>query len=63
MADNGRKEYPIDGTEQDVCSKYCRRIYCYLQNGRGVAKCIKRKMNKRFRKRYKRLYEELDKNI
>jgi hypothetical protein len=53
MADNGKKEFPIDGFEVDVTSKVGRKIYCYIKNVRGVTKYVKRKMNKRFRKRNK----------
>jgi len=53
MPDNGRKEFPVSGLEQDVCSAGARRIYCYLRNRSGVKKFTKRKMNKRFRKRGK----------
>ena len=53
MADNGKKEFPIDGHEEDCTSKYGRKIYCYIINGKGVTKYNKRKMNKRFRKRKK----------
>lgn len=53
MADNGKKEFPINGLEQDVTSKYWRRIYCYIRNSRGITKYVKRVMNKRFRKRNK----------
>lgn len=53
MADNGKKEFPIDGAEEDVTSRYWRNLYCYTKNGKGFTKYVKRKMNKRFRKRNK----------
>lgn len=53
MADNGKREFPVNGTEQDVTSKLGRRIYCFIVNGRGVTRFVKKSMNKRFRKRNK----------
>ena len=51
--DNGKKEFAKSGTEEEVISSRARRIYCYLANGNGVAKKVKRVLNKRFRKRAK----------
>lgn len=53
MADNGKKEFPIDGDEEDVNSRKTRKIHKYIINGKRVVKSIKKKMNKRFRKRNK----------
>lgn len=47
---NGRKEYPQTGSEEDVISKWGRKIYCYIRNGRGVTTFVKTQMNRRFRK-------------
>lgn len=44
---NGRKEFPIDGNEQDLI--HARKIYCYLHNPKNV-KFLKTKMNRRFRR-------------
>ena len=49
--DNGKKEYAINGLEQDMI--YAKDIYCYTQNCRGLSKWVKRQMNKRFRRRKK----------
>jgi hypothetical protein len=54
MADNGKKEFPINGLEEDVTSKKTRTIYAYIQNTKKLTKFVKRQMNKRFRKRYKK---------
>ena len=53
MADNGKKEFPINGLEEDVTSKFARKIYCYLHNCRGIKKWTKAHMNRRFRRRSK----------
>ena len=58
MANNGKKEFPINGIEQDVISKYGRTIYCYIKNGRGITKSIKNQLNKRFRKYNKNISKE-----
>lgn len=50
---NLKKEYPIDGFEQDCI--FSRSIYCYLRNNNKHVKFIKRKINKRFRKFNKKL--------
>ena len=55
MADNGKKEFPINGLEEDVTSKFARKIYCYLDNVRGSKKWTKRQMNKRFRRKNKEM--------
>lgn len=46
-----KKEYPINGLEQDVI--YARNIYCYTANNPSLVKWVKRKMNKRFRRKAK----------
>ena len=38
-----RKEYPINGLEQDVI--YGRNIYCYLKNNNKIIKWVKRHGN------------------
>ena len=48
----GRKQTLKGGDEYDVVSRW-RKLYCYLQRA-GVAKSIKKKMNKRDRKEAKR---------
>jgi len=62
MADNGKKEFPINGTEEDVVSKYSRRIYCYLNNCSGIKKWAKNNMNRRFRYRNKKTCKEIKSN-
>jgi hypothetical protein len=60
MADNGKKEFPQSGIEEDENNKFTRRIYSFIHNSKGVTKYVKRSMNKRFRKRNKpnkRTYE------
>lgn len=52
MADNGKKEFPINGLEED-CTGDWKKYYCYVQNIKGLRKYVKRQMNKRFRKRGK----------
>jgi hypothetical protein len=52
---NGKKEFPIDGYEQD--SVYSRNIYKYLSNSR-IVKFLKTKINKRFRKFNKNLAKD-----
>ena len=53
-----KKEYPINGLEEDVI--YGRHRYCYLKNNNKIIKWTKRCMNKRFRQKQKikeKLYE------
>ena len=50
MANNGKKEFPINGLEEDATSRFGRTYMCYITNVRGIKKFVKRKMNKRFRK-------------
>jgi len=47
---NGRKEFPKSGLEMDCTSKKARKIFCYVQNVRGIKSFVKRSMNKRLRK-------------
>jgi Zn/Cd-binding protein ZinT len=48
----GRKQTLKGGDEYDLVGSW-RKLYCYLQRA-GVAKSIKKKMNKRARKDAKR---------
>ena len=48
----GRKQKLKGGDEFDVTGNW-RKLYCYLQRA-GVAKAIKKKMNRRARKEAKR---------
>ena len=57
MADNGKKEFPINGLEEDCQSRFGRRFLCYVQNIRGIRKYVKNQMNRRMRKKGK-----IDKN-
>ena len=55
----GRKQTLKGGDEYDLVGSW-RKLYCYLQRA-GVAKSIKKKMNKRARKDAKRkLYTRED---
>ena len=55
----GRKQTLKGGDEYDVVGSW-RKLYCYLQRA-GVAKSIKKKMNKRSRRDAKRkLYTRED---
>jgi len=55
----GRKQTLKRGDEYDLVGSW-RKLYCYLQRA-GVAKSIKKKMNKRARKDAKRkLYTRED---
>ena len=55
----GRKQALKGGNEYDVVGSW-RKLYCYLQRA-GVAKSIKKKMNKRSRQDAKRkLYTRED---
>ena len=59
MPNNNKKEYPINGLEQDVV--YARDIYRYLQNNNKTVKWAKRQLNKRFRKNNKKeINNEID---
>ena len=60
MANNHKKEFPANGLEQDITSSKARKIYCYIQNSKGLTKWVKRQMNKRFRKSNKVVYERND---
>lgn len=50
MANNGKKEFPINGLEEDATSTWGRKYLCYIKNIKGIKKFVKRQMNKRFRK-------------
>ena len=50
---NGKKEFPINGLEQDCISKKVRKSVCYVQNITGIKVFVKKAMNKRLR-RYNR---------
>ena len=45
---NLKKEYAIDGNEEDLLE--ARKIYCYLRNNHKNVKFLKKKMNRRFRR-------------
>jgi len=45
---NLKKEYAIDGYEEDLL--VARKMYCYLRNNSKNVRFLKKKMNKRFRK-------------
>jgi hypothetical protein len=47
---NGKKEFPINGLEEDTTSYFGRKYLCFVTNVRGIKKFVKRRMNRRFRK-------------
>jgi hypothetical protein len=47
---NGKKEFPINGLEQDATSKFGRTYYCFIANVRGIKAFVKKQLNRRFRK-------------
>ena len=59
---NGKKEFPISGLEEDATSKWGRKYLCYIQNNVAVKRFVKRAMNKRFRKGMRFLISEQDRD-
>ena len=57
MANNGKKEFPINGLEEDCTSKQARKVYCYIQNTPRIKSFVKKQLNRRFRKYNKKLTE------
>ena len=53
MANNGKKEFPINGLEQDCTSKFGREYLCYVNNCKSIKKYVKKQMNRRFRRESK----------
>jgi len=47
MIKHGRKQKIKTGAEMDFL--YCKKLYCYLKNGKAARK-IKKQMNRRYRK-------------
>ena len=47
---NGKKEFPINGLEQDCTSKWGRKYYCFVNNIPKIKRYVKNSMNRRFRK-------------
>lgn len=62
MANNGKKEFPINSLEEDCTSKWGRKYYCYVNNIKGLKKYVKKSMNKRFRKESKKEMKEYSLN-
>ncbi len=52
---NGKKEFPISGLEEDATSKWGRKYLCYIRNNPTVKRFVKRAMNKRFRRDLKKI--------
>lgn len=50
MANNGKKEFPNNGLEEDCNSDFGKKYLCYVNNISGIRKFAKRSMNKRMRK-------------
>jgi hypothetical protein len=57
MANNNKKEFPINGLEEDCTTPWGRKYLCYVNNISGIKKYVKRLMNKRFRKYNKTKHE------
>jgi len=53
MANNGKKEFPVNSLEQDCTTWWGRKYLCYVSNTKGLRKYVKRALNKRFRKHNK----------
>ena len=54
---NGKKEFPVNGLEQDATTKWGRKYLCYIRNNPTIKRFVKRAMNKRFRKAGKNIEE------
>lgn len=50
---NGRKEFPESGLEMNCTLERSRKIFCYVQNVRGIKSFVKRSINGLLRKRNK----------
>lgn len=57
---NHKKEYPINGLEQDCISKRARKVLCFVGNVRGIKKYAKNQLNRRMRKYNKTVSKILD---
>lgn len=53
MADNGKREFPINGLEEDCLSEFGRKHLCYVNNIKGIRSFAKNQMNRRFRRNNK----------
>ena len=53
MANNNKKEFPINGLELDCTSRFGRKYLCYVNNIKGIKKFVKSQMNRRFRRNKK----------
>ena len=49
------KEHPINGLEQDVVSKYARKVTKKLHNNPDLVKFAKNNINRRFRRKNKHI--------
>lgn len=47
---NGKKEFPINGLEQDCTSEFGRKYYCFVRNIRGIKRFVKNQLNRRLRR-------------
>lgn len=50
---NGKKEFPKSGLEQDAISFCGRKYLSYINNVRGIKKFVKKQLNRRFRRNNK----------
>jgi len=57
---NGKKEYPINGLEQDCTTSWGKEHLCYVSNVRGIRKFVKKQLNRRMRKYNKGICELSD---
>ena len=57
---NGKKEFPINGLEQDCTSKWGKKNLCYVSNIRGIRRFVKRQLNRRMRRANKGIEELSD---
>lgn len=47
---NGKKEFPINGLEQDCTTNWGKKHLCYVSNVRGIRSFVKRQLNRRMRR-------------
>ncbi|MGV6945021.1 hypothetical protein [Sphingobacterium kyonggiense] len=57
---NGKKEFPFNGLEQDCTSKWGKKHLANVSNIRGIRSFVKRQLNKRMRKANKGIDELSD---
>ena len=55
---NLKKEFPINGLEEDCASKFGRKYLCYVNNISGIKKYAKTMINRRFRRSNKKYIQD-----